>query len=158
MLLACCTAVVVTATVLSMVTAAFVMVGLLKKYRGLKPLQEASAMQEDFQSFDEFWSANCQREYRRSLLLFTFAVPFFLANLCVISFIKFRTWGLYVGIVTSSIVGVGFIVWVKTNLTWVRHTCADALNLPTRVGRMSPELTRLRVCCVLDLPLLRFTF
>jgi hypothetical protein len=129
LLLACCTAVVVTATVLSMVTAAFVMVGLLKKYRGLKPLQEASAMQEDFQSFDEFWSANCQREYRRSLLLFTFAVPFFLANLCVISFIKFRAWGLYVGIVTSSIVGVGFMVWIKTNLTWVRmhaRACAHA--------------------------------
>ena len=92
MLLACCTAVVVTATVLSMVTAAFVMVALLQKYRGLKPLLEAAdaATQGDYQSFDEFWSQNCQREYRRSLLLFTFAVPFFLANLCVISFIKFR--------------------------------------------------------------------
>lgn len=135
LLLACCTAVVVTATVLSMVTAAFVMVGLLKKYRGLKPLQEASAMQGDFQSFDEFWSANCQREYRRSLLLFTFAVPFFLANLCVISFIKFRMWGLYVGIVTSSIVGVGFLVWIKTNLTWVRRTCTGALVVRTCSSR-----------------------
>lgn len=38
--LACCTAIVVTSTVLSMVNAAFVMVGLLKKYRGNKPLLE----------------------------------------------------------------------------------------------------------------------
>jgi hypothetical protein len=38
--LACCTAVVVTATVLAMVNAAFVMVGLLKKYRGNKPFVE----------------------------------------------------------------------------------------------------------------------
>ncbi len=137
LLLACCTAVVVTATVLSMVTAAFVMVGLLKKYRGLKPLHEASTMQEDYQSFDEFWSENCQREYRRSLLLFTLAVPFFLTNLCVISFIKFRTWGMYIGIVTSSIVGVGFVVWAKTNLTWVRRKFRNALRLPTSVCRRS---------------------
>ena len=127
MLLACCTAVVVTATVLSMVTAAFVMVGLLKKYRGLKPLHEAAAAatQGEYESFDEFWSENCQREYRRSLLLFTFAVPFFLANLCVISFIKFRTWGVHVGIVTSSIVGCGFLYWFTTNLNWVCLICAN---------------------------------
>ena len=45
--LACCTAIVVTATVLSMVTAAFVMVGLLKKYRGTKPLFEAAELGSD---------------------------------------------------------------------------------------------------------------
>ena len=142
LLLACCTAVVVTATVLSMVTAAFVIVGLLKKYRGLKPLYEASTMQEDYQSFDKFWSDNCQREYRRSLLLFTFAVPFFLANLCVISFIKFRTWGMYIGIVTSSIVGVGFVVWVNTNLNWVRPKVRNAFSL-------ADDLTRFTRLCVL---------
>jgi hypothetical protein len=148
LLLACCTAVVVTATVLSMVTAAFVMVGLLQKYRGLKPLHEASTMQEDYQSFDEFWSENCQREYRRSLLLFTLAVPFFLTNLCVISFIKFRTWGMYIGIVTSSIVGVGFVVWAKTNLTWVRRKFRNALRLPTSICRRSHVLMITCVRCV----------
>ena len=123
--LACCTAIVVTATVLSMVTAAFVMVGLLKKYRGTKPLFEAAELGSDFQQFEQFWNENCQREYRRSLLLFTTAVPFFLTNLCLISFIKFDTWGAWVGIAASAVVGVGFIFWVKTNLTWVHFLTTE---------------------------------
>lgn len=73
----------------------------------------------DGSTFEEFWNTNCHQEYKRSLALFTLAVPFFLAKLIVISFIKFKHWGFGVGLSASCIVFVGFVVWARTNLTWV---------------------------------------